>query len=292
MRTFPLVLLLACTATAVSAQSLRPFTTFKQRHGEEAITAQIEFRGDRFRFAPGKPNELYRMALTYDPTEYAPLSTFDTAANAWRIGVTDAKRKASDEPRVLFNISFDDSSDRSEKQAATVALSPDVDAALGFELSAEDVNLELGGLRLSSLNLKSSGGETLVQFSTPNPTVCGEASVSGGIGRLSLMNLGNSRCQAIHFQGGVGEMLLDFGGSWTSNMNVNATAAVGAVTLRLPRDLGVRVVVKKFLAGWEPNGLIRRGDAFVSANYDRAPYKLHINLTTTLGAAAVEWIGD
>jgi hypothetical protein len=45
----------------------------------------------------------------------------------------------------------------------------------------------------------------------------------------------------------------------------------------------------KFLASFEAAGLIRRGGAFVSPNYDQANRKLDIELTTAIGGVEVEW---
>jgi hypothetical protein len=66
--------------------------------------------------------------------------------------------------------------------------------------------------------------------------------------------------------------------------------AVGGITLRLPRKAGVRITMDKFLSSFEPSGLVRRGDAFVSTNYERAERRLELDLTTAIGGVDVEWM--
>jgi predicted membrane protein len=105
-----------------------------------------------------------------------------------------------------------------------------------------------------------------------------------------VYGLGNSRCEQIEFDGGMGKVLLDFGGEWSSNTRVRVTMAIGELTLRLPRRVGVRLAMNKFLSSFEPAGLLRRGDAFVSPNYDSAERRLDLDLTTAMGEVNVQWI--
>jgi hypothetical protein len=48
----------------------------------------------------------------------------------------------------------------------------------------------------------------------------------------------------------------------------------------------------KFLSSFEPAGLTRRGNSFVSSNYDGADKRLEINLTTAVGGVDVEWADE
>jgi hypothetical protein len=68
--------------------------------------------------------------------------------------------------------------------------------------------------------------------------------------------------------------------------------AIGGITLRLPRTAGVRITMDKFLSSFEPAGLVRRGDAFVSANYEKAERRLDLELATAMGGVEVEWVEE
>jgi hypothetical protein len=46
----------------------------------------------------------------------------------------------------------------------------------------------------------------------------------------------------------------------------------------------------KFLSSFDPAGLVRNGDAFVSTNYERAERRLDLDLTTAMGGVDVEWV--
>jgi predicted membrane protein len=104
------------------------------------------------------------------------------------------------------------------------------------------------------------------------------------------VGLGNSRCDEIEFEGGMGKVTLDFSGTWTSSARVQVKMAVGELTLRLPRKVGVRIVVDKFLSRLAQAGLVLRGNELVSPNYDQSQRKLDLELTTAMGGVNVEWV--
>jgi hypothetical protein len=177
-------------------------------------------------------------------------------------------------------------------QVAAVALSPRVDLTLDLTLGAVDADVELGGLRVTRLNVKTGASRAVVRFSQPNASRCERATISAGAAEVSVLGLGNSRCDEIEFEGGMGKVILDFGGRGTSSSRVDVKMAVGELTLRLPRRAGVRIAMDKFLSSFDPAGLIRRGNEFVSPNYDRSQRRLNVDLTTAVGGVNVEWVGD
>jgi predicted membrane protein len=65
---------------------------------------------------------------------------------------------------------------------------------------------------------------------------------------------------------------------------------MGELTLRLPRRIGVRVTMDKFLSSFEPAGLVRRGDAFQSSNYDSTQRHVDLDVSTAIGGINVDWV--
>jgi hypothetical protein len=66
--------------------------------------------------------------------------------------------------------------------------------------------------------------------------------------------------------------------------------AVGEVTFRLPRNVGVRLTLDRFLSSFDPAGLVRSGNAFESPGYDRAERRLDLDIQTAIGGVRVEWL--
>ena len=61
-----LALALSLQTGVAAAQEMRPFTTFRQLHGETRLHASLEYAAGALRVAPGRPTELYRMDLAFD----------------------------------------------------------------------------------------------------------------------------------------------------------------------------------------------------------------------------------
>jgi hypothetical protein len=276
-----LTLALVLWAGAAHSQTMRPFATFRQMHGETRLATRLEYAAGTLRVASGRPAELYRMELSFDEDRYIPVSDFDAASGSVVLGLRPAGEGGV---RVV--------SRKQLNQVAAVAFSPRVDLALDLTLGAVDADVELGGLRVTRLNLKTGASRAVVRFSQPNASRCERATISAGAAEVSVLGLGNSRCDEIEFEGGMGKVTLDFAGTWTSSARVDVKMAVGELSLRLPRQAGVRIAMDKFLSSFEPAGLMRRGNEFVSANYERSERRLDIDLTTAVGGVNVEWVGE
>jgi hypothetical protein len=273
------VLLLALAWSGVAqAQTMRPFGTFRQLHGETRLTARLDYAAGSLRVLPGSPTQLYRMDLSYDESRYVPLSDYDRQSGAALLGLKPVR------PGGVRIVSRDNL-----RQFAAVSFSPRVDLALALALGAVEGDLDLGGLRITRLDLKTGASRTVVRFSQPNGARCVHAAVSAGAADVSLLGLGNSRCDEIEFEGGIGKVLLDFSGRWSGSSRVEVTMAVGELTLRLPRSIGVRLRMDRFLSSFEPVGLVHRGDQFESPNYDRTQRHLDLDLTTAMGGVNIEW---
>jgi hypothetical protein len=264
--------------SAAQAQTMRPFGTFRQWHGETRLTARLDYAAGLLRVAPGSGSQLYRMDLSYDDSRYVPVSDFDPQSGSVLLGL---KAEGQGGVRVVSREQL--------RQTATVAFSPRVDLSLSLALGATESDVELGGLSISNLAVKTGASRAVIRFSQPNGTRCGLAAISAGAAEVSLLGLGNSRCDEIKFEGGVGKVFLDFSGNWSTSSRVEVKMAVGELTLRLPRTVGVRMRMDKFLASFEPAGLLRRGEWFESRNYGSTQRQLDLDLTAAMGGVSVEW---
>jgi hypothetical protein len=273
-------LTLAAGATSVSAQSMRTFTTFRQLHGETRLDADLDYRAGGLRIAPGRTGELYRMNASYDEDRYFPTSSYDAARGAVSLGLRPAGEGGL---RVI--------SRRQLRQDANVAFSPTVDLDLDLTLGAVQADIELGGLSLSELTMQAGASQAVIRFSSPNRSRCRAAEITAGAAELTVLGLGNSRCDRFELEGGMGKVTLDFGGAWTSSTQAEIKMAVGELTLRLPRNAGVRLTLDRFLASFDPAGLVRAGNGFQSPGYQRAERRLDIQVTTAVGGVKVEWDG-
>jgi hypothetical protein len=221
------------------------------------------------------------MDASYDEDRYLPTSDFNAARGAVSLGLQPAGEGGL---RVV--------SRRQLRQDANVAFSPAVDLDLDITLGAVDADLELGGLSLSELTVQAGASQAVIRFSQPNRSRCRAAKITAGAAEVTMLGLGNSRCDRIDFEGGMGKVTLDFDGAWTSSSQAAVKMAVGELTLRLPRRVGVRLTLDRFLATFDPAGLVRGGNGFQSPGYDRAERRLDIEVTTAVGGVKIEWVDE
>jgi hypothetical protein len=159
---------------------------------------------------------------------------------------------------------------------------------LTVAMGAGSSKLDLSGLRLTRLNVDAGASETVIRFNTPNPEQLSEIEVNSGAGKIELHSIGNANCERLSVKGGAGELMLDLNGAWTRSASVEVIAGVGKVTVRVPREVGVKVKT-----GASPVGkvivqdLLSADGGYVNEAYATAAIKLDISLTTGVGELTV-----
>ena len=263
---------------AARAQSLRTVTLSKQYRDQTPVTTRIEFASGTIQVVPGPAGSLYRMQLSYDADRFLPVSRFDPLTNALQLGL---ERTGGGGLRV--------SSSEHLKQQAAIELSPEPAMALAVNLGASRANLELGGLRLNRVILQTTASQTTMRFSTPNPVRCDSLRLNAGATEFSAFQLGNSGCRTVRLDGSVGEVMLDLTGGWKTDADVAISMALGGLTLRLPRDMGVELTLDRLFSSFEPTGFVHTGSVYRSVGYDQTDRKLRIHLSCKVGNVDVEW---
>ncbi len=271
--------MLTIPALAV-AQSWRTATTSRLPRGEHQLRVEVAFAAGTFRLHPGEADRLYHAAVRYDEEHFASTTTYDAEHGRLVIEVKPAGG--------LNDLDLD----HDAPQFLEVALTPAVPLALKLGFGAAEAEIELGGLSLRRAEVETGASKSTVAFSQPNRTVCERLEVAVGAAELSMAGLGNARCEHIEVAAGAGSVTLDFGGSWKPGFatRAQATMGFGALTLRLPEGLGVEINLKRLFASFQPEGFVKRGSRYLSANYDDASSKLVLEIEAVIGDINVEWV--
>jgi len=284
--TGPRALAVLCFGAAVPlcpafAQSWRTVTSARQLQGERDLTVSIQYGAGRFRLGPAAGNQLYRMELRYDEDKFIPVREYDVATPSIRLGV-----RTRDGARV----SLREMRRGEQPPSLTVSLSPDVPLVLDMQLGAVEAVVDFGGLAVRRATYHTGASQTHLRWSRPNPIQCEELQLSAGAAQFTASDLGNSNCDRVRFEGGLGEITLDFTGSWRRSMEASVDMGVGSLQLRLPRDVGVAVTVNRFLASFDGAGFDKRGNTYYSPNYENARHRLTLRVNTSIGGIEVAWI--
>ena len=273
-----LLLLLTSLGGPLLAQDYRTVTLSKQYRGQDSLQAEIEFAAGVLKVRPGSPGSLYRMELSYDPERFAPLSKVDSTGTDLRLGI-----KSSGQAGISVGLKND------RPQDGLIELNPRTILSLDVSLGATEADLDLGGLRVSRAEIRTGASETTLRFSSPNRVQCEQLSISVGAAEFSAYQLGNSDCQTIRLDGGVGGVLVDLTGAWKRDATIALAVALGDISLVLPREVGVELTLDRFLSNFNPEGFVQEGRVYRSLNYSTAGRRLSLSLTSTVGVVKVEW---
>lgn len=135
----------------------------------------------------------------------------------------------------------------------------DIPLDMRIECGAGDYDLDLARLMLTSLDVKVGAGNVNVDL-TENPDL-----------------------EDVEVDIGAGSVDMDFDGLWEKDVNVDIQGGVGSISLRLPKDVGVRVHVSKGIGNVNTSGLGRDGDTYTNAAYGESDVVLDIYIQAGIG---------
>lgn len=257
--------------SAAAAQDLSTVAFSRQRTAEQLLRVDLEYGGGTLRVTPGTDPMLYNGRMRYDAEMFEPVVRY--ANSRLEVGLDGRLRGRS-----------------LRGQSLDLTLGTGVPMEVELRFGAAEANLDLGGLRIRNARISTGASNTNLHFSAANPEVCNALNVEVGAARFEATGLGNLNTERLSVSGGVGEVILDFTGAMRTDMIANIDMGLGALTLRVPRGLGVRVNKGGILTGFDSQGLVKQGNEFVSPGWENAARKLTINLDAALGTIRVAWV--
>ena len=269
---------LALLAPAPGVSQERTLTSSRQIQGTQPVRVDVESGAGTLRIGTLDGGDLlYQMNLRYDEQVAVPVTEFDSAGRTLQLGL---RGRQSGGGRVR------------EGSRTEVELTREVPIDLAMRFGAGEATLELGGMRLRSLSVETGASETSILIDQPNPQRASLVELKAGAAEIRAIGLGNLRSEHYVFRGGVGAATLDFGGAWSADATANIDMGMGALILRFPRSLGVRIDRSSFLTRFDAADFGRRDGRDVSNNWDTAPHHITINLNAALGSVEVRWIDE
>ena len=146
---------------------------------------------------------------------------------------------------------------------------------------------DLTALSVTRLSVHGGAGPTRIRFSAGNPRDLRLFRFVAGSGPVDLKGLGWGRVTSLEYHGGAGRSSLDWGGPGPDESAAFLDPGTGRLDLSFPADLGVSLA-----GGWvppdpQPEGFRRRGEGWVSANWETA--SRHLTLVLEPGLAPVHF---
>lgn len=273
--TLAVLALLGGDASPATAQSWRTMTVSRQAEGVTSLDVRVRYGAGKVSLKPAGEGLLYRMELRYDEDVMDPVASFD--GRRLELGV--------DSRGGNIRMGRDHRSGSMELE-----LGRGVPMALAFELGAVAADLDLGGLSLVSLDLKTGASSSTLNLSSPNPVRMTTAEIQVGAADFTARRLGNLNAEHLDVSAGVGAVVLDFTGEWQRNLDVGVEMGLGSLELRFPEGVGVRLVKSSFLTSLDSQGLVKRGDAYLSTDWDQAERRITVDIQAAFGSIDVVWL--
>ena len=248
---------------------------------ESSLQAEVSLDIGSIEISGGSLQQVYSFDLEYDKAAYEPQVSYD--ADSGNTGRFSLKLESSHHRGIRTE---------RENNRLHLNLTDTLPVSLHINSGVGDARLALSRLHLSSLDLESGVGGAKISSYEANPTVCDLIRLRSGVGSMDAVGLGNLNFRRLEFEGGVGGANLDFSGEWKQDAEVRIEVGVGGVTIRMPRDVGVRVSAEKhFLSGLQLDGFHKEaGEDYYSANYSKAKVKVSVSVKTGVGGFRISWL--
>ncbi|HXY32042.1 MAG TPA: LiaF domain-containing protein [Gemmatimonadaceae bacterium] len=285
------ILALAALAPAIGAQQTpdwRTITVQRQRHNDDSLRVRVDYGAGRLTIGAAAQPLLYDVHVRFDPARFRPRARYDASTRTLRV--------SSDSVGNIFNFgrhagAGDESGSRGGGTPSdiTVGLARGIPLDLRLQVGAAETEIDLSNLWVDRLHMQTGASDTRITFGTPNPKPMRELTIESGAAGMELRQAGNAHAERVRITTGAGDCSVDLAGDWTGTTQVDLTVVLGHVTLRVPRDAGVRVTLSKRIASVDQTGLVEKDGALESPDYASAKRKLVVDGTATVGGVDIEW---
>lgn len=282
-------------ATPLPAQEWEEFRTARQPGSFDALEVTIVYGAGLLRVGPSEFGLAYDVRIRYDAERFAAVRSWEKEGRVGKLRVSLRSRSGEDEEHGFgmeggeFDFDLDDLRDLDDSSGRlSLDLDPSIPTELGIAVGAAESVLELGDLSLTELRLDTGASDTRLSFERPNRTEMGELRLKAGAASFEARKLGNANFETFRFEGGVGDVTLDFGGAWERDASGSIKVGVGALELRLPQDLGVRLRRRSFLTTFDAPGFTKTDDVYQTENWGSADVHLDLELDAAFGTITIE----
>jgi uncharacterized protein YciU (UPF0263 family) len=114
-----------------------------------------------------------------------------------------------------------------------------------------------------------------------------EIRVEMGAGNSNL-DLGDIALTNLRVDLGAGTSVVDLVGNWKHDVEARIEAGVGNVTVRLPRNVGVRVLAEGGIGTISAPAFSKAGGAWVNDAYGKSPVTVNVNVQGGVGRIVLE----
>lgn len=177
------------------------------------------------------------------------------------------------------------------KNRWSLRLNESIPTELSLRLGAFNGSLNLGGLSLSSLEIKSGAAEASFSFDKDNRISMGCLKVNTGVSDFKFYGLSRANFERMVLNGGLGSYLLDFSGQLSRSAQVEVKCGLSEVKVEIPGQTSAVIETpENFFSSLDIAGFVRVGNEYRSQSFGNSKPTLRIVLKSGLGSLSVKTI--
>ena len=264
------------TPSHLCAQSWKTLMMARQVTNEENLRVEVQYGAGALTVRRSDEGTLYSALFHFDEDAATPRTEY--ADGRLEVGLAGNSRS--------LNLG-----DWASGASLELEFAPGLPLDLEMNFGAGRAEVDLTGLAVRSLEVNTGASESVLRVGRANPVHMESATVNAGAADMRVEGIGNLNADRLTVKSGLGSVVLQLDGEWPRDGQLVVGMGLGALELRIPRSLGVRLWRPgSALASIDTNGLEKRGGAYESANWESAEHKVEIEIAAVLGSVGIEWI--
>ena len=265
------------TPSHLHAQSWKTLTATRQVTNEDHLRVEV-------RYGAG----VLTVRRADEGTLYSALFHFDEELATHRTKYTDGRLEVGLNAGESRSFNF---GDRASDASLELELAPGLPMDLEMDFGAGRAEVDLSGLAVQRLEVNTGASESVLRVGQVNPVQMRSGEINAGAADLRVDGVGNLNADMLTVTSGLASVVLQLDGEWPRDGRLGVEMGLGALELRIPRSLGVRLRLPgSVLASIDTEGLQKRGKVYESANWKSAEHKVEIEIAAVLGSVDIEWI--
>ena len=192
----------------------------------------LRLAGGEFEVRPAAPGEGLSIRAAYDTRTYELTESFEPGGDPW-VYELDFKRRGSMWMAILKGMVGGSGSH------VEVFLPADTPLELDVEIEQGGVQMELGGLWLTSADLAFAQAGAELAISEPLREPMEQLRIRGSMGGVAVEGVGDASPRRLDVDFKMGGLDLDLRGQWRTDAEVVIRTTQGGGVLRLPRDVEI-----------------------------------------------------
>ena len=243
--------LAGCTSQVAAIGSLQTTSEYVELGGAESVEVAIEMGAGELDVSGGA-DELLDAEFTFNVPRWEPEVDYSVRNGNGRLTIKQPSTDGINLPS-SYRYEWD------------IQLNDDVPLDLQVNVGAGEGMLDLSGLNLQSLDLRSGAGDVEVW-------------------------LGDTALETAVVDAGVGRLVLDLSGDWQQDATIDVNTGIGDLTVRVPRDVDVEINTDLGIGDLEADGFARRGGAYVHDASSGADVTLMLDIDGGIGQITLELV--